>query len=158
MPVNYTDLLIRAYDDALTKLLKGGNVQTEIDYREVGDRVEFVAFRNALNLDGILNALGGNEGNKGTGYTKKRTGYTKYISDGRAFYALFNNDTTTLRIYGQDEINPRSGGWNVHYKDYTVGSQYTHKEWNHFIVWLQDAGQRFTEIKHRKAEVQTIVI
>lgn len=132
---------------------RGGKVQTEIDYREVGNKVEFVAFRNVLNLDDIEEVLGGHGGIVGSGYMK-------YIGGGRAFYALYDNNTTTIRIFSEKEINPQKdyNSYKVHYKDYFVGTQYSQNEWNHFIQWLKDAGERFTEIKHKKAEVQTIVI
>lgn len=145
-----TDLIVKDFDTRFKTLFeKGGNVQTEIDFREVGNKIEFVAFRNVFNLDDISNELGGHGG-------ANNSGYMKYIGDGRAYYSLYDRDTTVIRTYGEAEINPNG---DTHYTDYITGTRYSHQEWDRFIQWLREAGERFTTIKHKKEkQIQTITI
>lgn len=118
--------------------------RTEISYRNLKNgNVEFVGYKNVMSLDEIDEEIGGEN-------------RTHRYAQGRCYYEipqLFGKGKTFgIRLWNRKE--------SVLGRDFIVGCQYAKSDWDFFIDFLTEAGERYGEIKAdiKAGEVQKIVI
>lgn len=129
---------VKRKGDAMSK-------RTEIKCRDLKDgMVEFVGYKNVMTLAEIDKEIG----------IEART---KLYAAGRCYYALppyeFRGTTgkLTIAIWNKKE--------SIH-KEFHPGQKYSEVDWDFFIEFLIESGERYGEIKAdlKASEVHTIVI
>ena len=132
--------LIRYSDDSDVKR-KGDEMskRTEISYRNLKNgTVEFAGYKNVMTLSDI---------------DKEISWYSRVnqYAAGRCYYAV-TDEGNSIRIWNRKE--------NVLGRDFTVGNKYTAKDWDFFIDFLTEAGERYGDIKAdiKAEQVQKIII
>lgn len=114
--------------------------RTEIFYRNLKNgNVEFVGYKNVMNLNQIDKEIGSE--NRAHCY-----------ATGRCYYENPENLVFGVRIWNRKE--------KVLGRDFIVGKQYAKSDWDFFIQFITEAGERYAEIKAdiKAGEVQKIVI
>ena len=121
-------------------LVKGDEMskRTEISYRNLkNDTVEFVGFKNVMTLDEIDKEIG-------------NSSRVHQYAAGRSYFSI--PAFLGIRIWNRKE--------NSLSKDFVVGQKYALREWDFFIDFLTESGERYGEIKAdiKAGQVQKIVI